>query len=246
MTAGFDRRIVACLGSSSTAGKGQAFDWIGELRRRPNNTLVEFRNFGVGGDLAYNALHRVPSVLASSPNKVVVWVGGNDVLALVFGNVRRFFSISKHLPREPSPEWFSENLVAIARRLKTGTSASIGFCSLSPIGEDLDSTNPVQSELNRRIEQYSAIIAEVARAENCTYIPLYEAMLAQIRTSPGRAFTTFRFLPFYRDAWRVVILRQSPDEVARRNGWRFHTDGVHLNSHGGLIAAERVQDFIDS
>jgi hypothetical protein len=29
------------------------------------------------------------------------------------------------------------------------------------------------------------------------------------------------------------------------NGWRFHTDGVHLNSSGGMIAAELVQEFID-
>jgi hypothetical protein len=53
--------------------------------------------------------------------------------------------------------------------------------------------------------------------------------LAQIVAAPGRAFTSFRFLPFYRDAFRVLVLGKSPDEVARLNGWRFHTDGVHLN-----------------
>ena len=56
--------IMACLGSSSTAGKGQAYDWIGELKRRPCNKGISFLNFGVGGDLAYNALQRVPAVLA--------------------------------------------------------------------------------------------------------------------------------------------------------------------------------------
>ncbi|MEY9577725.1 hypothetical protein ABIE88_005301 [Bradyrhizobium diazoefficiens] len=30
----FEQKTVACLGSSSTAGKGQAFDWIAELRAR--------------------------------------------------------------------------------------------------------------------------------------------------------------------------------------------------------------------
>jgi len=66
---------VACLGSSSTAGKGQAFDWIGELKQRPHNKQFRFYNFGVGGDLAYNALRRVPEVLACRPVKVMVWVG---------------------------------------------------------------------------------------------------------------------------------------------------------------------------
>jgi hypothetical protein len=65
-----EQKIVACLGSSSTAGKGQAFDWIAELRRRPRNGRFEFRNFGVGGDLAYNALQRLPDVVACRPTRL--------------------------------------------------------------------------------------------------------------------------------------------------------------------------------
>ena len=110
--------IVACLGSSSTAGKGQAFNWISELERRDCNKRFRFRNFGVGGDFAYNALQRLPSVLACRPERVVVWVGGNEVLAVVSKKVRLFFRISKRLPNEPSPEWFRENLQTIVHRLK--------------------------------------------------------------------------------------------------------------------------------
>jgi len=77
------------------------------------------------------------------------------------------------------------------------------------------------------------------------YLPIYEMMLAQIVAAPGRAFTNFRFLPFYRDAFRVLVLGKNPDEVARLNGWRFHTDGVHLNSRAGMIVADLVQEFID-
>ena len=77
------REIIACLGSSSTAGKGQAFDWIVELARRPGNAGYEFRNFGVGGDLACDALKRVDTVLAIRPDRVIVWIGGNHALAMV-------------------------------------------------------------------------------------------------------------------------------------------------------------------
>jgi lysophospholipase L1-like esterase len=237
--------IVACLGSSSTAGKGQAFDWIGELRQRPCNKRFRFHNFGVGGDLAYNALQRLPDGLACRPEKVVVWLGGNDVLALVSKKAGRFFRVSKHLPSEPSPEWFRENLRAIAGRLKAETSATVALCSLPPIGEDPASANPFQSELNRRIEEYSGIIREVAREAEVGYLAVHEAMLAQIQSSPGRAFTCFRFLPFYRDAFRALVLGKRPDEIAQMNGWRFHTDGVHLNSRGGIIVANLVQEFID-
>jgi lysophospholipase L1-like esterase len=237
--------VVAFLGSSSTGGKGQAFDWIGELERRPRNKGFRFHNFGVGGDLAYNALQRLPDVLSCRPEKVVVWVGANDVLALVSRKVRRFFRIWKHLPSEPSPEWFRENLRAIARRIKAETSATVALCSLPPIGEDPVSVNLFQSELNRRIGEYSATIEEIGRDEDIGYIAIHEAMLAQILASPGRALTHFRFLSFYRDTFRVLALHKSPDEVAQMNGWRFHTDGVHLNSRGGMIVADLVQEFID-
>jgi lysophospholipase L1-like esterase len=240
------QKIVACLGSSSTAGKGQAFDWIAELRWRPGNRQFEFRNFGVGGDLAYNALQRLPDVLACRPGKVIVWVGGNDVLTLVSNKVRRLFTFWKRLPRTPSPAWFHENLTEIVLRLKRETSADIGLCSLPPIGEAPDSDDPFQSELNRRIEEYSAIVAAVAHQERCGYIPLHEAITEAVRASPGRAFTAFNYLPFYRDAFRVLVLRQSPDDVARRNGWQFHTDGVHLNSRAGRIVADRIQKFIEA
>ena len=237
--------IVACLGSSSTAGKGQAFNWITELQRRLGQRRFVFRNFGVGGDLSYNALQRLSGVIPSCPKKIVVLIGGNDVLALVSTKARRFFRLAKRLPRDPSPEWFRENLQAIASRAKAETSAAIALCSLPPIGEDPMSANPFQSELNRRIEEFSAIIRGIAQEEGTDYIALYEAMLAQVMKSPGRAFTEFGFLSFYRDAFRTLVLRKSPDEVARINGWSFHTDGVHLNSRGGLIVADLVQKFIE-
>jgi lysophospholipase L1-like esterase len=174
-----------------------------------------------------------------------VWVGANDVLALVSKQAWRFFRISKHLPNVPSPEWFRENLQTIARRLKAETSATIALCSLAPIGEDPTSGNPFQTELNRRIEEYRATIREVAREETVGYILVHETMLAQVLASPGPALTDLRFLPLYRDSFRVLVLHKSPDEVAQINGWRFHTDGVHLNSRGRMIVADLVQEFID-
>jgi hypothetical protein len=119
----------------------------------------------VGGYLAYNALERLSDVIASDPKKVVVFTGGNDVLALVSTKARRFFRVSKRLPRDPSPDWFRENLQGIIRRLKAETMASIALCSLPPIGEDPASANPFQSELNRRIEEFSVII----RVSSCVF-----------------------------------------------------------------------------
>jgi lysophospholipase L1-like esterase len=179
--------IVACLGSSSTAGKGQAFNWIMELQRRLGERRVTFRNFGVGGDQAYNALQRLSDVIASRPKKIVVFIGGNDVLTLVSTKARTFSRIPNRLPRDPSPEWFRENLRAIVLRLKAETSATIALCSLAPIGEDPISANPFQSELNRRVEEFRDIISGMARQEGTDYIAIYETILAQIMKSPTKS-----------------------------------------------------------
>lgn len=243
-----DRRaIVACLGSSSTAGQGQAFGWIDELERRPQNRRFDFRNLGVGGDLAYNALQRVPAVIACHPDKVVVLIGANDALTMVFANARRVLAgWMKRLPQEPSVEWFRESIEAIVDRLKRETTARIGLSSLGPIGEDPDSSNLVQRTLNERVAEISGIIKETATSNQLAYIPFFETFRDQIVAAPGKALTEFRFLPIYFDTFRFYVLRRSGDEIAQANGWRFHVDGVHLNRRGGMILANLVQEFLDS
>jgi lysophospholipase L1-like esterase len=175
----------------------------------------------------------------------VVRIGANDVLALVSAKVRRFYRLAKKLPQDPSPEWFRANLQVIAQRLKQSTSAELGLCSLAPIGENLNSTDPFQCEINLQTRRFNAIIQEVAAEEKIEFIGVYQSFVEQMKDSRRRDFSEFRFLPFYRDAFRTLVLRKSPDEVSRLNGWDFHTDGVHLNSRGGLIIADLAEKFIE-
>ncbi len=239
------KTIVACLGSSSTAAKGP-YDWIRDLKQRPGNASFLFYRFADGGDLAYNGLQRLPKVIACHPDRVIVQLGGNDVLALISRTMARFVRLTKRPPREPSPEWYHEVMQEIVHHLKRGTSARIAFCSEIPIGEDPNSVNLFQAELNRRMAEYNTILKDIVSAEGISYLPLYERMQEPILASPGRAFTSFELLPFYRDLFRQVVLRKSNDEIGRLNGWRFHRDGVHLNSRSGKILADLVQEFISS
>lgn len=78
-----------------------------------------------------------------------------------------------------------------------------------------------------------------------SYLPFYERMRDLILAAPGQAFTAFNFLPFYRDVFRQFVLRQSHDEIGRRNGWRLHRDGLHLNSRSGVILADLAQAFLN-
>jgi lysophospholipase L1-like esterase len=236
---------VACLGSSTTAAKG-TFDWIAEIKKHPESKQFNFVNMGVGGDLSYNALLRVEQVINSNPDKVLVIIGANDILAMVFENLGRLYKRWKRLPHAPSKEWFRVNLVAIIQRLKKETKAEIGVASLALVGEDPHSSDPKQQQLNQYFKEFSEVIQEIARQENVRYIPFYEQFQQAVEASPGPSFRRFSILSFYRDyLWREFILRYSFDEIAEMNGWKFHIDGVHLNTKGGLILTEVVQDFLN-
>jgi lysophospholipase L1-like esterase len=240
-----DKEIVVCLGSSTIAAKG-TYNWIRELEQQPQNKNFTFINLGVGGDLSYNALSRLPKVLASKPDKVFMLIGGNDILATVFPNVKRFFTKWKQLPNDPSPLWFGQNVEKIIKELKKKTMAEVFLISLPQVGEDPTSANPTQTKLNRLYEEYNNVLKNIAQKEKINYIPLYEELHKQILAFPGKAFTRFSFLSFYRDyVFREFLLKKSFDQIAKLNGWKFHIDGVHLNTNGGKILVELVQKALN-
>jgi hypothetical protein len=92
------------------------------------------------------------------------------------------------------------------------------------------------------------VIRDVASREGTDYIPCYESFQDQlVRSRAAKPFTRFSFPSFYRDyLFREMILRRSFDEISGINGWQFHIDGIHLNTKGGRILTEVVQQFLDS
>ena len=239
--------VVACVGSSTTASKG-TYPWIAELARRPQNGRFRFVNLGVGGDLSFDVVRRLPRVIDIRPDRVIVLIGTNDILASVFPNFRRAVRVWKGLPHEPTVQRFRDNLHLITRRLRRETSAKIALSSLAPAGEDPHSVDPVQSRLNELFAGYADVIREVSWREGTDYIAFHEAFREQLECArTSKPFTRFSFGSFYRDYLvREMILRRSFDEISRMNGWEFHIDGVHLNTRGGRILTEVVQRFLDS
>jgi lysophospholipase L1-like esterase len=238
---------VACVGSSTTASKG-TYRWIAELESRPQNARFRFVNFGVGGDLSFNTVRRVRRVSGLRPDRVIILIGTNDILAGVFPNFRRVVRVWKGLPHEPTAQRFRENLGLITRRLRRETDARIALSSLAPVGEDPHSVDAVQSRLNALCGAYNDVIREVSAREGTDYIDFHEAFRDELdRAKTAKPFTRFSFSSFYRDYLvREMILRRSFDEISRINGWQFHIDGIHLNTRGGRILADAVQRFLDS
>jgi lysophospholipase L1-like esterase len=242
-----EAETVACLGSSTTAAKG-TYKWIDELAQRPQNSRFRFVNFGIGGDLSFNIARRLDPVLRLAPDRIIVLIGTNDILASVFPNVRRFTRAWKRVSQEPSPAHFKDNLEQITHRLQQETRATIALSSVAPIGEALRSDDAVQSRLNDLVAAYNGIIGDVSRRSGTYYIPFYECFRDQLsRSTVSKPFTRFSFAAFYRDyLFREMILGRSFDQISARNGWEFHIDGVHLNTKGGRILTEVVQQFLDS
>ncbi|SPM31998.1 SGNH/GDSL hydrolase family protein [Mycobacterium terramassiliense] len=238
---------VACLGSSTTASRG-TYKWIDELEKRPQNRRFRFVNLGVGGDLSFNAVRRLDRVIALRPDRVIVLIGTNDVMASVFPSFRRFARVWKRLSEEPSPARFEQNLAIIVHRLHGEAGARVGLSSLAPLGEEPGSSHPVQERLNDLIATYNGIIRNVASTGSAHYIPFYEAFLERLaRATTTKPFTRFSFASLYRDyLWREMVMRQSFDEISRSNGWHFHVDGIHLNTAGGRILTDTVQQFLDA
>jgi lysophospholipase L1-like esterase len=244
---GSSLETVACVGSSTTASKG-TYRWIAELESRPQNARFRFVNLGVGGDLSFNTVRRVRRVSGLRPDRVIILIGTNDILAGVFPNFRRVVRVWKGLPYEPTAQRFRENLGLITRRLRRETDARIALSSLAPVGEDPHSVDAVQSRLNGLCGAYNDVIREVSAREGTDYIEFHEAFQDELdRSKTAKPFTRFSFTSFYRDYLvREMILRRSFDEISRINGWEFHIDGIHLNTRGGRILTEAVQRFLDS
>jgi lysophospholipase L1-like esterase len=238
---------VACLGSSTTAAKG-TYNWIDELVKRPQNSRFRFVNFGVGGDLSFNIARRLDPVIRMAPDRVIVLIGTNDILASVFPNFRRFTRAWKRVSQDPSPAHFKDNLELITHRLQQTTHARIALSSVAPVGEALRSGDAVQLRLNDLVAAYNGIVADVSRSSGSYYIPFYECFCDQLtRSAIAKPFTRFSFAAFYRDyLFREMILRRSFDQISQRNGWEFHIDGIHLNTKGGRILTDVFQQFLDS
>ncbi|MEV0029377.1 GDSL-type esterase/lipase family protein [Nocardia sp. NPDC050793] len=234
-------RHVVCLGDSITRGQVSA-DYLGILENRMPATRFRFTNMGVNGDLAYNALQRLDSVIALRPDVVTVLIGTNDANASLSEKNIRMMTRMKKLPTRPTIDWFRENLTAVVHRLTVETDARIALLSLPVLGEEIG------SEAVQRSAQYSAAIQEISEANGVTYLPLNERQLAHLRAAkhvPGIRFRDGRMLSALA-ATQHFVLRRSFDTIARRRGLALTTDMIHQNTCGATIIADLVAEFCAS
>ncbi len=232
-------RVVVCAGDSLTHGN-LGFDYVGALARRLGPEGFSFINAGVNGDLAYNLWKRMDSIVACHPDHIVVLIGINDVLALADAASMKRAGRMKGVPRPVDLEWFRDIMLNLVRESKMRTQASIALCSLPVLGDDPDDSN------NDLVALFSESIRSIAADEGIGYLPLFERMSDSLRANPWSPPTAFRpgRLPLCRAVFQRFILGWSVDTISGNNRYRLTSDGIHLNSRGGWMMMELVENWL--
>lgn len=227
---------VVCAGASIVRGRASV-DFVEMLRARQPQTA--FVNAGVNGNLAWELLQRLDDVLACAPRAVVILVGTNDVQATLSRRAADAVRRRKRLPEAPSLAWYARCLGQIVDDL-TSTGATVGLCSLPPLGQDLGDTS------NIRVREFNAEIARVARERSAAYLPVSESMIEFLHArgaDAGPAWTGSPW-PGVRSLAGRFLLGRSYDEIAGRAGWLLSPDGVHLDTDGARIVADLAEAFL--
>lgn len=222
------RPVVALLGASTIQGN-ISFNIVDEVARRlPECDLI---NAGINGNTSAQALARVPEVAACRPDAVVVHIGANDALAM------RGSAMAQNVTVRPTLDSFAANLSAIVWGLAP-SGARIALMSIQPVGEQPD------TEINKDIGRINEVVRRIAAAENVTYLPLHERLTELLAERGTGRPAADSLLPFVRAVVAHLGFGVPLDRIGRFHGYAVHTDGLHLASPGGLIAADLVEDFV--
>jgi len=233
------QRHVVCVGDSLTTGQ-VSVNYVKTLAARDLGCPVSFTNAGVNGDLAFNVLERLDSVIDLQPDAITVLIGTNDANASLSEKNVRMMTRMKKLPRRPSIAWFGENLTAIVDRLTTETQARVAVLSLPVLGQELGSDSV------QRSADYSTLIKHIADERRVTYLPLHERQLAYLTAGgfpPGIRFRDGRILSATA-AMQHFVLRRSFDGISGRRGLQLTTDFIHQNTRGASMIVDLIVHFL--
>lgn len=228
--------LVVCAGASVTRGS-MSQSYVELLENRLGHRY-QFANAGRNGDLAYNLAERLEPVVALHPDAVVLQIGTNDVNASLSAESAASYQRLKKLPVSPTREFYRENLLRIVTRLRTGGQPRVAILSLPVMGEDLASVE------NQHVRDYNEVIREVAAAESVTYLPLYESMAAVLERSPSPHPLKPASALVAKSAVKHYLLGRSYDAIGAANGYQLLSDGIHLNSKGAALVADRIEAFL--
>lgn len=233
------KKLVAVIGGDIVHGN-ISYNFVEDASKRKGCGDYQFINDGVNGSTAYDVLQRLDRVIACHPDFVIIVVGLNDASAKIAPDIAKR-NIKMHEQSEkPSLLVYEKNLAQIVNRLKTETTAKIALLSLPVAGENLF------SKANKEIDQYNEVIKKIAEISNVSYLPFNEKLKAYLK---GKGHTRGRSLKNGSKMLEKAIIQHfvygySLDRIAHLNGFLLLTDGMHLNSTSGMMAAHQIELFL--
>lgn len=198
---------------SAVAGSGPVRFFALREKQAPPDFSVTVRNFGVSGQNTSEAIsNTLPTVLATSPDHLVIFHGLNDALWPI--KLVPLASYRANLT----------NMVnqAKAAGVKTVFLTGIHPCNMEYVAEN-NPTHPQILRLQDHLAEYDAAVAEVAATAGAAFIDWRARFLAE---SPGTTID---------DA-----VANSPNSLLRCESNSGTRDGVHLTIAGNQHLGNRV------
>lgn len=233
------KKLVAVIGGDAVHGS-MSYNFVGDAAKRKGCQEYQFINDGVNGSTAYDVLQRLDTVIQCQPDFVIILVGFNDASVKIAPDIAEKNAKIRGLSEKPSLILYEKNLVRIVNKLKAETSANIALLSIPIAGENLF------SKANKEIDQYNETIKKIAETTNVSYLPFNEKLKAYLK---GKRHTRGRSLKNGSKLYEKAIIERcvygySLDRISHRNGFLLLTDGVHLNSIAGMMAAHQIELFL--
>jgi len=235
------KKVVVFMGDSITHGR-IGINYVEMIENQLCDENLEFINAGINSELAWNNLQRVEEVIQCKPYIVTVLIGTNDANASMAEDSMKSYVKRMKLPRYPDIEWYRESLVALVKKLKNETDATVALLSIPTIGEN--SSHPAYE----RSTKYSNVVRDVAQDLDIVYLPLHERMVESLKGSSERAAYPFEkhFIGIIKGIIKHYLLRKSWDKIGSDSGFDLHVDYLHLNTEGAQMVADLVIEFIRS
>ena len=201
---------IACLGDSLTRGR-VSYDWIKQLSKEMKGFV--FYNFGIDGDLAFNALQRVDKVIAIQPEYIFILLGTNDINGSINNPVAlEYYMKNKKLPEVPTLNWYVQCMEKIIYKLQTETKAEIIIISIPILGEDL------KHIANKKVEEYNGALQELCKQYSIKYVDIHSKMVEFLSAHPPvKPIALLKEFSIMKKAiLRRFILLQKWDTISRK------------------------------
>lgn len=226
--------IFIAFGDSLSQGNMSA-NWVDILKiKRPD---LQFLNAGMNADLTYTLLTRIDDVIAAQPHYISLIIGSNDVMAtLTPARMKRYYGLGK-ITEDATYEGFIANWREIISQLKTQTTAKIIVASLPPITEDFTWYG------NKKAEEYSLKIKEMAEEFDLIYLPFREKLKENMPEKSDQIVDFENSENIMRKvAIQRLVLKYSWNEIAKARKAKYMTDNIHLNDDAAEILADMINE----